>query len=276
MGTDVLLLAAGVDDDALASAEALVATCERRWSRFLPDSELCRLNAAAGRPTLVPPETYDLVAAAIDAWRVTDGGFDPTVLGALVASGYDRTFDAIHEPAATPPAPAPGCAGIVLDDALGAVTLPPGVALDLGGIAKGHTADLVVEHLRALGATAALADLGGDIRVWGDAWAIAAAGEVLVVMDGAVATSSVERRRWLAADGRSRHHLIDPATGASTDGRFASVSVVAATASTAEVLAKAAIVAGDVSVVTAHGATGLVQTGDGDVLHLAGIDRYLV
>ena len=92
--------------------------------------------------------------------------------------------------------------------------------------------------------------------------------------DGAVATSSTEHRRWTGADGVARHHLIDPSTGSPAESRFASVSVVAATASTAEVLAKAAIVAGDGDVVTANGATGLAVTEEGAVVRFPGLDRF--
>jgi thiamine biosynthesis lipoprotein len=142
MGTDVHLMAVGGQPDGLDQARALVLALEARWSRFRPDSELCRLNASAGHPVILSDETFALVAAAVDAWLLTAGRFDPTVLGALTAAGYDRSFELVapEAPATREPMPpVPGCAGIALHRGTGLVLLPAGVALDLGGIAKGHT-----------------------------------------------------------------------------------------------------------------------------------------
>ena len=89
---------------------ARIEELEARWSRFRPDSELCRLNAAAGRPCSSPPTRSHAVTAAVDAWRATDGRFDPTVLPALVALGYDRDFADARAATPTDPsraAPAP-------------------------------------------------------------------------------------------------------------------------------------------------------------------------
>jgi len=95
MGTWAHVVIAGGGDrgQALDRARRRIDDLERRWSRFLPDSEVSRLNAGAGRPVLVSPETARLVARAVDAWRLTAGRFDPTVLPALVAAGYDRPAD---------------------------------------------------------------------------------------------------------------------------------------------------------------------------------------
>src|SRR5689334_16393053 len=86
MGTDVHLSALG-DPGLLVDARARIEDLERRWSRFLVDSELSRLNRAAGRPVAVDDETFSLVALAVHAWRETGGRFDPTVLDAVCAEG---------------------------------------------------------------------------------------------------------------------------------------------------------------------------------------------
>ena len=143
---------------------------ERRWSRFLPTSELSRLNAAAGKPVIVSADTFSVIKSAVDAWEQTDGCFDPTIHDALCAIGYDRTFAEVA-PAPRPGdgAAPPGCADIELDPHLCAVRLPDGVRLDLGGIAKGAAADLVVSRLLDAGADGACVNIGGDIRVEGTA-----------------------------------------------------------------------------------------------------------
>ena len=187
MGTDVHLLTVDGDPSGadLVAARRQVQDFEQRWSRFLPDSELSRLNAAGGGLTQVEPDTFALVSAAVDAWRLTAGRFDPTVLRALVSSGYDRSFElvpdrAAHEGSCTrwdmfprsaracvPSSDVPGCAGITLVPGAHLVGLPEGVGLDLGGIAKGHTADRVALSLIESGAAGAMADVGGDVRVIG-------------------------------------------------------------------------------------------------------------
>ncbi len=178
----------------------------------------------------------------------------------MVQAGYDRSFDQIGTgpgPAPGPvPLPPPGCAGIVLDPVSRSVTLPVGTHLDLGGIGKGRTADLVAVDLLIGGAQSALVNLGGDLRIAGgladgDAFSIAiddpadaeTPATVVDLVTGALATSSRARRRW-TVDGEERHHLIDPATGAPARTDVAAVTVITHEATDAEIVAKAALVAG--------------------------------
>ena len=94
MGTDAHIVVVGATPDHARRAVDRVADLERRWSRFRPDSEISQLNRNAGWPTIVSAETFELVAAAVNAWSATNGRFDPTVLQAMVANGYDRTLRA--------------------------------------------------------------------------------------------------------------------------------------------------------------------------------------
>ena len=124
-------------------------------------------TTAAPTTTTAAPTT---TTAPLTAWKWTGGRYDPTVLHAIEAAGYDRSFEQIeaHRPAGSGKAmPAPGCAGVVLDPHLRTVTLPPGVGFDPGGIGKGLAADLVVDLLLEEGAAGACVDLGGDGRAAG-------------------------------------------------------------------------------------------------------------
>src|SRR5919199_2924381 len=96
MGTWGHVVVTGDGDGLLEAARRRILDLERRWSRFRPDSEISLLNAAAGRPVLVSSATAGLVARGVDAWKLTDGRFDSTVLPALVAAGYDRPFAAVR------------------------------------------------------------------------------------------------------------------------------------------------------------------------------------
>lgn len=298
MGTDVEVLAVGADAAAMATLGALAADAldarEARWSRFRPTSELCRLNDAAGAPVVVSRDTFSLIARAVDAWRATGGRYDPTVLAALEAAGYDRDFDAVErdgDAVAGTAVVVPGCGDIELDDLVSAVRVPHGVALDLGGIGKGAAADEVSAELLGAGVpgvTGVLVNLGGDLRARGEApmphgWVVdvddpLATGRtgLLALAEGAIATSTKLRRSWTRGE-RTLHHLIDPRTGAPAESGLASVTVVAGEAWRAEVLAKAAFVAGAAegrALVQAAGATGLFVTDGGDVVELEGLERF--
>lgn len=251
MGTiaHVVLLGAGAPpvEHVVGQLEALEAT----WSRFRPDSELSRLSAGQGRPTLVSRPTTLLLERSVWAWERTGGLFDPTVLAAVRAAGYDRSFDDLPQRSILDAvAPPPGCDGIEVDTRLDLVRLPAGVGIDPGGIGKGLAADLVATAAVDLGADGAMVSLGGDLRVAGtpppDGWEIeldhhvTAPGRVNL-LDGAVVTSSTLRRRWTTADGPA-HHVIDPRTGRPSTGPLVACSVLAGEAWWAEAVATAILV----------------------------------
>ncbi len=291
MGTDVHVITLGGPPGLVDGAADVLEALEARWSRFRPTSELCRLNEHAGRPVVVSPETFELIGRAIEAWRLTGGRFDPTVLHALVSLGYDRDFQSVERdrPEPTPTVdPAPGCASIELDPLVQSVKLPPGVALDLGGIGKGRAADLLASELVDAGAAGACVNLGGDLRLAGeppgpqgwiieidDPFATGDAGTVSLV-SGAVATSTRLRRAWVR-DGVPLHHLVDPATGGPAASGLASVTVLAGEAWWAEVLAKAAFVAGPeegAQLLIDQGVTGLLLRDDGRFAPLPGLEEF--
>ncbi len=260
MGTDAHIVVHGGDRSMLDRAVERLVRLEALWSRFRPESELSRLNAHAGQATVVSSDTARLIETAVAAWSLTGGRFDPTTGPALIAAGYDRSFellpatDAIGTGAAEAPIrahPAPGCAGVAVAADVGVVHLPAGVTVDPGGIGKGLAADLVAGEILESGATGVLVSLGGDLRAVGvapgGAWDVQldhGTGESgrIGVVEGAVATSSVLRRRWGSPTG-SAHHVIDPRTGKPTTGAAVACSVIAGEAWWAEALATAVLVA---------------------------------
>jgi thiamine biosynthesis lipoprotein len=288
MGTDVHVIVVGGPLTLLDAARTSIERLEALWSRFRDDSEISRLNQLAGLALGVSPETAALVQRSIDGARVTGGAFDPTVLGDVVRAGYDRTFEELSETSGGGRSDLHlGWEGIEVDPAASTVRLPRGVGFDPGGVGKGFAADLVVAELLSLGATGACANLGGDLRVAGDApaegaWSIAIQHPfrdepaASVGLDsGAVATSMRTRRTWGPAG--DRHHLIDPATGLPARTGIASASVIAAEGWQAEVLSKAAFLQGPVdglSLVESLGADGLVVDDRGDVHMTNGFWRF--
>ncbi len=237
---------------------------ERRWSRFLPASEISRLNRLAGRVTLVSETTYALVERAQQARELTGGAFNPLGLDQLERLGYDRPFEEVRgggSPGRTSIATLTDEPIECLPEIL-AVRLPEGSRFDPGGIGKGFAADLVAAHLVELGATSLQIELGGDVHVVGPPWSGAtwqigidltrdgvAGSYNLGIPAGGVATSGVTRHMWSSGD-EMVHHLIDPVTGISAATDLVSVTVAAASTWWAEVLAKVAVMAGSSGVAT--------------------------
>ena len=259
MGSPAEMIVYGEQSDAAADWAVLAAErMEQAWSRFRPDSELCQLNANAGRPVEVTPLLWAAIERAATGWRDTHGLFDPTVLPALRAIGYDRTFADVsrNDPAPVQPAAVPGFGVIELDPAHRRVTVPVGVEIDLGGIGKGLAADLTVVGLRRRGIMSASVSFGGDLRVTGpgpddDAvWLTEVEdpfddSELLSfpLVEEAIVQSTRLFRAWNRG-GEAQHHLIDPRTGRSANTGIAAVIVTGPEAWRAEVAAKAALVAG--------------------------------
>ena len=232
---------------AIAEAEREVHRLETVFSRFDPDSELSALNR---RGTLrVGPELLEVIDLALGARERTGGRFDPTVHDALVAAGYDRTFEEVPADGRrgdAVPSGALRCAGSVrVDRESRSIELDRGVHLDLGGIAKGYAVDRAATILAELGPC--LVDAGGDIAAHGAGWPIGLDTPdgtlTLELGDGAVATSGRDRRRWTRGS-EELHHIIDPGTGLPAAGDLLRVTAVAATATDAEVRAKALFLAG--------------------------------
>jgi thiamine biosynthesis lipoprotein len=241
---------------ATADLCALLDRVDAAASRFRPDSALSIANARAGRPTPVPALLVDLVAAALDAARDTAGAVDPTLGRALQRLGYDRDIAAVpaDHPAPLPTDPSPGrWRAVRLHRAAGLLTVPAGTALDLGATAKAWTADTAARTLAARYGTGVLVELGGDLSVAGErpgGWCVRVAereggeGELIVLREGGITTSTTTIRAW-RWDGRSVHHLLDPATGEPTAGPWRTATVAAPTALAANAASTAAIVRGD-------------------------------
>ena len=285
MGTTITVLAPTEGATRAAEAtRALFDEWERALSRFLPESELSRLNARAGAPVAVSSLLWDVLTTALQAARATEGRYDPTLLRQMLAIGYDRTFEEIRGGVPATPRPAgetlPKLLGgdwrrIQLDPARRLVTLPDGAGLDFGGIAKGMAVDAALAQLRALKLTPALVNAGGDLTVVGQPpnqpdWPIAVPGHdrhwTIPLRDGAVATSTVMRRNWRQGE-VARHHLIDPATGEPAQSDLLSVTVVAPRCRQAEVGAKVALLLGAAAggrFLEAHGLAGLLIPAAGE------------
>jgi len=288
MGSDAEVIVVG-DPSLVERAVARIHELEARWSRFLGDSEVSRLNRSAGERVTVSSDTVLLVRRAVEAWRLSGGSVDPTVLGDLLRAGYHRSFGDLRASGAPRPLSrlVRGVESIEIDGST--VRLPAGVGFDPGGIGKGLAADLVLGALLDAGAEGACVNLGGDLRVAGrppdgHAWTVAVEhpGRTKPLVrvglhDGAVATSTTLLRRWGGGPGAHRHHLIDPATGQPSSSDLELVTVVAGTAWRAEVLAKAVLLRGSAhpfDILGGSGAEAVAVADDGRVLTSPGFAAF--
>ncbi len=240
--------------------EEVCAAVDLAASRFRPDAEIHRLYRAGGRPITVSPLLAELVAAALDAARRTDGDVDPTVASAMRALGYDgdiSTIDGRVIPVCGSSVrlvvrPVPGWRQVDLDGRL--LRVPAGVSLDLGAIAKAWAADrsaaLVAERL----GVDVLVSLGGDIATAGPTrdriWPVLVSdgpdepqSHITIPGRAGLATSSTISRAWRRG-GQSMHHVLDPRTSMPAPAVWRTVTVAAATCAEANALTTASIVRG--------------------------------
>lgn len=258
----------------------MVRELELLWSRFVPSSDICRLNERAGTPTLVDARTASLIAHMIAGFRDTAGLFNPTRLPEQLAMGDDRSLIDERTSSVPPWAAASDSLESIefLDDSR--VLLPRGMTLDAGGIGKGRAADLVAQHALDLGADSACINLGGDMMITGPSpdgtdWTVDVLDPLdmltpissVVVARGGVATSSV------AARNRGPHGIANHIMGGSTTSgtphgrpRVIGATVLASTATWAEVWTKHAILAPverTVAELEQRGLAGLLVGADG-------------
>ncbi len=262
MNTSVMLAAEG--EEAIAgmyAAKTFIDECEQRFSRFLPASELSDLNRSAGEWLPISGDLMDMLLLSMKYYTETKGIFDPSILSALKQIGYDRSMDEIRTNGVSVPTRVsnrtsrPDFHEISFDLANNRVCLPRGMEIDLGGIAKGwiveKAAQLLHQYVEVCGVSA-----GGDILFIGHPldgmdWDVyledpRSPTQLLAqlhIPSGAVATSSIMKRTWSQGE-KVRHHLIDPRTGEPAKTDWLNVTVIAPSVITADVYAKAILIAG--------------------------------
>ncbi len=269
-------------DAAASDLHDLLAHTDEMASRFRSDSALSHANANAGRPVAIPRQLVDLVGCALDAAGRTSGAVDPTIGLSLVACGYDRDIAdlPLDGVAVRPAAPRGNWRAVGLDRGRGLLRVPAGTALDLGATAKAFTADRAARDLHARYGTPVLVELGGDLAAYGSlhgGWPLFVServggdGELVVLHDGGLATSTTTVRRWQRG-GEQLHHIIDPATGSPANGPWRTATVAAASAVEANTASTAAIVLGERAVawLSSRGLAARLVARDGSITTTAG------
>jgi thiamine biosynthesis lipoprotein len=232
---------------------------ERLATNYNDTSEVGRVNKASGSDTVVvSPQVGELIRLSLGYSLQSDGAFDITV-GPLVT-----TWDFLT-PGPAPPGdhvikrtlPLVGYRGITIRE--NQVFLQRrGMALDLGGIAKGYAVDKATSRMRSSGMERFIIDLGGNLGVhWEGTRMLDSTAATIYIRHpreegeffgsfrmgtGGVATSG-DYQRYYVRDGVRYHHILDPATGYPVTG-VVSVTIVARDATSADALSTLVFVLG--------------------------------
>jgi len=232
-----------------------VARIDQMMSEWRPTSPLSAINRNAGvSPVTVPEELIAILRRSIEYGELTDGAFDITWRGMGELWSFDEDFAVPEDSAIQAAVRRVNFREIRLTG--DQVLLPHrGMAIGLGGIAKGYAVDRAAQVLHRNGLENFLIDAGGDIYVSGRKgdrpWKLGIRHPrgtskdllaVVSVRDASLVTSG-DYERYRIVDGVRYHHLINPQTGRPARGTQ-SVSVIAPTAEEADVLATAIFVLG--------------------------------
>ena len=256
LDTVVTLTAYVEDGQVLKDAMAECARYEQMLSRTIEDSDVWRINHAEGKPVEVSEDTAAVLACAIRISELSGGVFDVTI--APVSTLWDFTSGTAVLPDADVLAEAAKLVDytkIVLEG--NTVTLPAGMMIDLGGIAKGYIADRVKAYLEERGVEHAILSFGGNVvaigtKPDGQEWVVgiqdidAPTGEAMLktrMGGGSIVTSGIYERNF-EVDGIWYHHLLDPATGWPVQNELASVTIRSESSMEGDAVSTAAFVLG--------------------------------
>jgi thiamine biosynthesis lipoprotein len=262
MGCDVIV--GGASPRERAGIERLFERRDRRFSRFVPVSELNLVNAYEAETIVVSPAFERMLVEALLAAVLTGGLVDPTLGRAVEAAGYDRDFEQLSTDS-SPPGDGDTGRWRELRLAGRCLSRPVGIRLDLNGVVKGKTVDDALARIEGPGFVSA----GGDLATRVPLDVELPGGEAISVVGG-LATSSRTKRRWLRG-GEWQHHLVDPATGRPSASPWTDVTVCAATCADADIAAKAAFLLGrdGPDWLERHGLAGRFLLASGEVVRTA-------
>ena len=229
---------------------------ERLMSRTIEGSDVWRINHADGEPVEVSPDTAAVLSCAVRIGELSGGAFDVTIAPASTLWDFSGNRNTV------PDAEALAEAAELVDYRRirlegNTVTLPAGMMIDLGGIAKGYIADRVKAYLEERGVEHAILSFGGNVvaigaKPDGSKWIVGIqdidgqTGTPMLktgITGGSVVTSGIYERCF-EADGVSYHHLLDPDTGWPVQNELASVTIVSESSMEADAFSTAAFVLG--------------------------------
>lgn len=238
MNTYITLTAYGENaEPALTDAESKIKELDSLLSVTDVNSEIYALNHSVGMPVTVSNTTSEIIKFALDMAKRTNGVLDPTIYPVLTTWGFTTdTYQIPTEDELTSALAMVGYENVKTEE--NSVSMPNGVQLDLGAVAKGYTGDILSQMLKDRGITSALLNLGGNVQAIGakpdgSKWRVGLRDPssesnigILEIEDQAVITSGNYQKYFEGDDGKRYHHIIDTATGYPAESGIVSATVI--------------------------------------------------
>ena len=266
MDTYMTLTAYG--ENAQEAVEAGIAEIQRLddlLSTGKDTSEVAQINANGGG--VLSEDTDYLVKRALDIYQSTNGAFDISIYPVMQLWGFTTgNFVVPSESDLAAKLVLVDAGKIILSEENGqtSISLPEGMEIDLGGIAKGYTSGRVMDVMKSYGIKSAVINLGGNAHVLGNKtdgsqWKVGIQDPEdengylggVSVTDKAIITSGGYERYFVDKDtGVKYHHIIDPKTGYSANNGLISVTIVSADSTLADGLSTSLFVLGTEDAIT--------------------------
>ena len=266
MDTYMTLTAYG--ENAQEAVEAGIAEIQRLddlLSTGKDTSEVAQINANGGG--VLSEDTDYLVKRALDIYQSTNGAFDISIYPVMQLWGFTTgNFVVPSESDLAAKLALVDAGKIILSEENGqtSISLPEGMEIDLGGIAKGYTSGRVMDVMKSYGIKSAVINLGGNAHVLGNKtdgsqWKVGIQDPEdengylggVSVTDKAIITSGGYERYFVDKDtGVKYHHIIDPKTGYSANNGLISVTIVSADSTLADGLSTSLFVLGTEDAIT--------------------------
>ena len=290
----VITLTAYVEDkQILKDALEECGRYEKILSRTVEGSDVWRINHAKGEPVEVSDDTMNILRCAQEISAKSDGAFDVTI--APVSTMWNFT----KEPHVLPDADEIAKAAELVDYTRmklegNRVTLPEGMMIDLGGIAKGYIADQVKAYLKKRGVKYAILSFGGNIVAIGSGkpdgtpWKVGIqdidkpTGEHMLISlnKGGSTVTSGTYERGFDLDGVRYHHLLSAETGWPVQNELASVTIFSESSMEGDALSTTAFVLGTEKglalIESLKGVEALFIAKDRTVTYSSGAKDYMV
>ena len=276
------------DPALLEGLSARIAGLERLFSVTDETSEIARLNR--GGTVTLSSDTLDLLTRGLALCEATGGALDLSIYPVLRAWGFTTGDYAVPSPEELSALLPQVDYRRIVPAADGTLTLPEGMEIDLGSVAKGYASEELAGWLREQGVTSALLNLGGNVQAVGSKpdgshWRVAIRDPfsegylgILQIDDLAVVTSG-GYERFFEQDGNTYWHILDPATGTPADSGLVSVTVVGESGTVCDGLSTALFVMGLDRAAefwrNDRSFEAVFVTGDGEIFVTAGLaDRF--
>ncbi|HYF81749.1 MAG TPA: FAD:protein FMN transferase [Clostridia bacterium] len=247
-------------EEALRAVRDEAVRLEELLSRFIPVSEISRVNMSAGiKCERLSGDTYEVLSRAVEFSRCCHGVFDVTI-GPLVSlwNNSKETCKPPEDSSIRQVLPLVDYTDLLLDPYKKTAELQkPGQSIDLGGIGKGLAGDKFLEVFKKYGVSSAYTNIGGNVvalgtKPDGSPWRVGIQHPrqessligLVSVADKAVVTSGDYQRYFIDSNGKRYHHILDPSTGYPAESGLVSVTIVADNSMAADALSTILFIAG--------------------------------